>query len=70
VNDSKEFGRHFCSEVHTVEVTASTTSAAAATAAADVIYHLVVKSQPQDADARQLLQPGQTFEKEVCNKSL
>jgi len=29
------------------------------------VYHLVVKSQPQDEDARSLLQPGQTFEKEV-----
>ena len=30
-----------------------------------VVYHLIVKSQPQNEDARRFLQPSQTFEKEV-----
>jgi hypothetical protein len=30
-----------------------------------VVYHLIVKSQPQSEDARKFLQPSHTFEKEV-----
>ncbi len=61
VDDAKELGRHFCSEVHTVEVTAKV----GGLDSQQRVYHLVVKSQPQDEDARKFLQPGQTFEKEV-----
>ena len=28
-------------------------------------YHLIVKSQPQNEDARRFLKPSRTFEKEV-----
>ena len=74
VKDEKEFGRHFCSEVHAVEVTARIKSG-------DVEevrkYHLIVKSQPQSSEAegggaggRPLMQhnlasSSHTFEKEV-----
>ena len=64
VQDGKEFGRHFCSEVHAVEVTAKVKDG---TTAEDkfIKYHLVVKCLPQNQDTRRLLQPGHTFEKEV-----
>ena len=59
VKDERNSGRHFCSEVHAVEVTAAVDGG-------ERHYHLVVKSQPQNEDARRFLQPGQTFEKEVA----
>lgn len=65
VDDSKEFGRHFCSEVHAVEVTAKVKVKEGSNETEEVIYHLIVKSQPQSEDARRFLQPSQTFEKEV-----
>ena len=63
VKDGTEFGRHFCSEVHSVEVTAKIKEQGGEERFKK--YHLIVKSQPQDQEARRLLQPGQTFEKEV-----
>ena len=64
VKDGTEFGRHFCSEVHAVEVTAKIKNST--TGLEEVKkYHLIVKSQPQNEDARRLLQPSHTFEKEV-----
>ena len=65
VKDGKEFGRHFCSEVHAVEVTAKIKKNGNNKEDEFRKYHLVVKSQPQSQEARQLLQPGHTFEKEV-----
>ena len=62
VKDGTEFGRHFCSEVHAVEVTAKLK------VNGDPVvkkYHLIVKSQPQNEDARRFLKPSRTFEKEV-----
>jgi len=62
VKDGTEFGRHFCSEVHAVEVTAKLKTNS------DTVvkkYHLIVKSQPQNEDARRFLKPSRTFEKEV-----
>ena len=62
VKDGTEFGRHFCSEVHAVEVTAKLKENS------DTVvrkYHLIVKSQPQNEDARRFLKPSRTFEKEV-----
>lgn len=58
VKDEQEFGRHFCAEVHAVEVFAKINNE-------DIKYHLIVKSQPQNEDARKFLQPSHTFEKEV-----
>ena len=40
VNDSKDFGRHFCAEVHEVEVTAKISQVEE-----EILYHLIVKSQ-------------------------
>ena len=65
VKDGTEYGRHFCSEVHAVEVTAKIKKNGNNGEDEFRKYHLVVKSQPQNPDARQLLQPGHTFEKEV-----
>jgi hypothetical protein len=62
VMDAKDRGRHFCSEVHTVEVLAKLKDEEEG---ATRTYHLVVKSQPQNEEARRFLQPSQTFEKEV-----
>ena len=64
VKDGTEFGRHFCSEVHAVEVTAKIKGNGNGEERFKK-YHLVVKSQPQNQEARRLLQPGHTFEKEV-----
>ena len=47
-------------QVHTVEVVARV-----AEPDLFVTYHLIVKSQPQNEDARTYLQPSHTFEKEV-----
>ena len=57
-SDEVAAGRHFCSEVHAVDVFGHVGQEA-------VVYHLIVKSQPQNEDARRFLQPSQTFEKEV-----
>ena len=65
VKDGTEFGRHFCSEVHAVEVTAKIKKKGTNGEDEFRKYHLVVKSQPQNPEARMLLQPGHTFEKEV-----
>ena len=65
VKDGTEFGRHFCSEVHAVEVTAKIKKNGTNGEDEFRKYHLVVKSQPQNPEARMLLQPGHTFEKEV-----
>ncbi|CAB4062005.1 unnamed protein product [Lepeophtheirus salmonis] len=62
VKDGKEFGRHFCSEVHAVEVTAKIKENEEKKCK---VYHLIVKSQSQNEDARKFLQPSRTFEKEV-----
>jgi len=62
VKDGTEFGRHFCSEVHAVEVTAKVKTGSLEEVRK---YHLIVKSQPQSEEARRLLQPSHTFEKEV-----
>ena len=64
VKDGTEFGRHFCSAIHAVEVTAKlkATNGGESTVRK---YHLIVKSQPQNEDARKFLQPSRTFEKEV-----
>ena len=64
VKDGTEFGRHFCSEVHAVEVTAKV-KLENGQGSEIVKYHLVVKSQPQNEDARRFLKPSRTFEKEV-----
>ena len=76
VKDEKEFGRHFCSEVHAVEVTARIKSGDGASEEVRK-YHLIVKSQPQSTDeggggggGRPLMQhnlasSSHTFEKEV-----
>ena len=66
--DNKDFsGRHFCSEVHTVEVTARVKHEEHHHHHEEEsrTYHLVVKSQPSNEDARKFLQPSHTFEKEV-----
>lgn len=63
VKDGTEFGRHFCSEVHAVEVTAKVKVNGGDTLVTK--YHLIVKSQPQNEDARRFLKPSRTFEKEV-----
>ena len=65
VKDGHEFGRHFCSEVHAVEVTAKIKKNGTNGEDEFRKYHLIVKSQPQSPEARILLQPGHTFEKEV-----
>jgi hypothetical protein len=62
VKDGTEFGRHFCSEVHAVEVTAKLKINGESEVKK---YHLIVKSQPQNEDARRFLKPSRTFEKEV-----
>ena len=62
VSDGKEFGSHFCSEVHRVEVTAKRKSCYKEYLDA---FLLVVKSQPLSEDARKFLRPNRTFEKEV-----
>ena len=59
-NNKDMGGRHFCSEVHAVEVTA-----VSGDDEETLKYHLVVKSQPSNEDARKFLQPSHTFEKEV-----
>ena len=67
VKDGTEFGRHFCSEVHAVEVTAKVKAKDSNGDGASEVrkYHLIVKSQPQNEDARRFLKPSRTFEKEV-----
>ena len=62
VKDGKEFGRHFCSEVHAVEVTVKLKDASKEFVET---YQLIIKSQPLSEDARKFLQPNHTFEKEV-----
>ena len=62
VKDGKEFGRHFCSEVHAVEVTVRAKDASKESVET---YELIIKSQPLSEDARKFLQPNHTFEKEV-----
>lgn len=65
VKDGTEFGRHFCSEVHAVEVTAKVKLNGEGGGSEVRKYHLIVKSQPQNEDARRFLKPSRTFEKEV-----
>lgn len=65
VKDGTEFGRHFCSAIHAVEVTAKLKATNAGGEATVRKYYLIVKSQPQNEDARKFLQPSRTFEKEV-----
>ena len=64
VKDGTEFGRHFCSAIHAVEVTAKVKATKDCEATVRK-YYLIVKSQPQNGDARKFLQPSRTFEKEV-----
>ncbi len=67
MSDAKELGRHFCSEVHTVEVTARLKDPKSKAEQETRTYHLVVKSQPQNEDARRFLQPSQV--RTVCGNS-
>ena len=62
VRNGKEFGSHFSSEVHSLEVIAKTKSTYKEYLDA---FLLVVKSQPLSEDARTFLKPNRTFEKEV-----
>lgn len=64
VNASNEFGKHFCSEVHAVDVAAKLKKGDSSEDEHRE-YHLIVKSQPQNEDVRNFLQPSHTFEKEV-----
>lgn len=60
VKDGAEFGRHFCSEVHAVDVTAKLRGGDSTE-----VFQLIIKSQPVNEDTRKFLQPNRTFEKEV-----
>ncbi|XP_023334969.1 uncharacterized protein LOC111706347 isoform X3 [Eurytemora carolleeae] len=73
VKDGAEFGRHFCSEVHAVDVYVKIKDESKEKEGSrermdgnkEKIYKLIIKSLPQSEDARNFLQPSHTFEKEV-----
>ena len=67
VSNGKEFGSHFCSEVHSLEVSAKTKKSPKEYLDT---FQLIIKSQPLSEDARQFLKPNRTFEKEVQMYSL
>ena len=59
VGKEKDFGSHFCSQVHSLEVTVKVSREC------QKIFHLVIKSQPTSEDARKFLGSSRTFEREV-----